>query len=236
MPPPPSSRMRKTPHKSHRSYRSHKSHGKAGSSVAGAAELPAASPSRRALPYHGHPAAQSLRNAAKSAVLTTVSPFQSAAGGNGTGDDARNHDARFGVVGGDAEFPVALRGHEARLRAAELRLRVEVRYAFVESLAAFAIAFRRDHVARNAARPRAAPPEPLRSRGRMPLGRSRSPKRFGQSTGYRDRCMKALSGKELAKLLEQRGWELRRIQGSHHIYLRPGSKVAFPFRSTATSR
>jgi predicted RNA binding protein YcfA (HicA-like mRNA interferase family) len=37
--------------------------------------------------------------------------------------------------------------------------------------------------------------------------------------------MKALSGKELAKLLEQRGWELRRIHGSHHIYVKPGGEV-----------
>jgi predicted RNA binding protein YcfA (HicA-like mRNA interferase family) len=37
--------------------------------------------------------------------------------------------------------------------------------------------------------------------------------------------MKALSGKELAKLLEQRGWELRRIHGSHHIFVKPGSEV-----------
>ncbi|HSK78254.1 MAG TPA: type II toxin-antitoxin system HicA family toxin [Thermoanaerobaculia bacterium] len=37
--------------------------------------------------------------------------------------------------------------------------------------------------------------------------------------------MKALSGKDLAKLLEQRGWELRRIPGSHHIYAKPGGEV-----------
>jgi predicted RNA binding protein YcfA (HicA-like mRNA interferase family) len=37
--------------------------------------------------------------------------------------------------------------------------------------------------------------------------------------------MKALSGKDLAKLLEQRGWELRRIHGSHHIYILPGAQV-----------
>lgn len=30
--------------------------------------------------------------------------------------------------------------------------------------------------------------------------------------------MKAVSGKKIAKLLEQKGWELRRINGSHHIY------------------
>nr|WP_207148765.1 type II toxin-antitoxin system HicA family toxin [Lamprobacter modestohalophilus] len=27
----------------------------------------------------------------------------------------------------------------------------------------------------------------------------------------------------MCKLLEQRGWVLKRIQGSHHIYARPGS-------------
>jgi predicted RNA binding protein YcfA (HicA-like mRNA interferase family) len=37
--------------------------------------------------------------------------------------------------------------------------------------------------------------------------------------------MKALSGRELAKLLEQRGWVLRRVHGSHHIYMKPGSEV-----------
>lgn len=34
--------------------------------------------------------------------------------------------------------------------------------------------------------------------------------------------MKPLSGKELGKLLEARGWALARIQGSHHIYCKPG--------------
>ncbi len=37
--------------------------------------------------------------------------------------------------------------------------------------------------------------------------------------------MKVLSGKELARLLEQHGWKLLRIQGSHHIYGRLGSVV-----------
>lgn len=37
--------------------------------------------------------------------------------------------------------------------------------------------------------------------------------------------MKSLSGKDLAKLLEQRGWVLRRVHGSHHIYGKPGSDV-----------
>ncbi|HOH29179.1 MAG TPA: type II toxin-antitoxin system HicA family toxin [Candidatus Hydrogenedentes bacterium] len=30
--------------------------------------------------------------------------------------------------------------------------------------------------------------------------------------------MKTVSGKDLCKVLEQHGWKLLRIQGSHHIY------------------
>jgi predicted RNA binding protein YcfA (HicA-like mRNA interferase family) len=37
--------------------------------------------------------------------------------------------------------------------------------------------------------------------------------------------MKALSGKELARVLERHGWNLLRVHGSHHIYGRPGSIV-----------
>jgi predicted RNA binding protein YcfA (HicA-like mRNA interferase family) len=37
--------------------------------------------------------------------------------------------------------------------------------------------------------------------------------------------MKAISGKRLARLLEQRGWTLARISGSHHIYTKTGSEV-----------
>jgi predicted RNA binding protein YcfA (HicA-like mRNA interferase family) len=35
--------------------------------------------------------------------------------------------------------------------------------------------------------------------------------------------MKSVSGKELARLLELHGWELLRVQGSHHIYGKRGS-------------
>jgi predicted RNA binding protein YcfA (HicA-like mRNA interferase family) len=35
--------------------------------------------------------------------------------------------------------------------------------------------------------------------------------------------MKSMSGKELAKLLEANGWDLLRIQGSHHIYGQAGN-------------
>jgi predicted RNA binding protein YcfA (HicA-like mRNA interferase family) len=37
--------------------------------------------------------------------------------------------------------------------------------------------------------------------------------------------MKSLSGKELIKLLEKNGWNLLRVNGSHHIYGKPGSVV-----------
>lgn len=36
--------------------------------------------------------------------------------------------------------------------------------------------------------------------------------------------MKQVSGKDFAKLLIKAGWELRRIQGSHHIYTKTGKK------------
>jgi predicted RNA binding protein YcfA (HicA-like mRNA interferase family) len=37
--------------------------------------------------------------------------------------------------------------------------------------------------------------------------------------------MKSVSGKEFAKVLESNGWDLLRIQSSHHIYGKPGSNV-----------
>ena len=37
--------------------------------------------------------------------------------------------------------------------------------------------------------------------------------------------MKPLSGKDLAKIAERRGWKLARINGSHHIYTKPGSII-----------
>jgi predicted RNA binding protein YcfA (HicA-like mRNA interferase family) len=37
--------------------------------------------------------------------------------------------------------------------------------------------------------------------------------------------VKSLSGRELARLVEQHGWRLLRINGSHHIYGRPDSNV-----------
>lgn len=37
--------------------------------------------------------------------------------------------------------------------------------------------------------------------------------------------MKALSGKEFARLLESHGWSQQRTNGSHHIYAKLGSPV-----------
>jgi len=37
--------------------------------------------------------------------------------------------------------------------------------------------------------------------------------------------LKAISGKEFAKLLEKKGWVLRRVSGSHHVYLREGMHI-----------
>jgi len=35
--------------------------------------------------------------------------------------------------------------------------------------------------------------------------------------------LKIVSGKEFTGLLEKKGWALRRIKGSHHIYAREGN-------------
>jgi predicted RNA binding protein YcfA (HicA-like mRNA interferase family) len=36
--------------------------------------------------------------------------------------------------------------------------------------------------------------------------------------------MKSISGKELCKIVERKGWVLKKITGSHHIYEKPGEK------------
>jgi predicted RNA binding protein YcfA (HicA-like mRNA interferase family) len=33
--------------------------------------------------------------------------------------------------------------------------------------------------------------------------------------------LKALTGREFCRLLEKHGWRLRRVAGSHHIYVHP---------------
>jgi predicted RNA binding protein YcfA (HicA-like mRNA interferase family) len=37
--------------------------------------------------------------------------------------------------------------------------------------------------------------------------------------------MSSISGRELAKALERQGWSLLRVNGSHHIYGKPGHRV-----------
>ncbi|EAT58049.1 type II toxin-antitoxin system HicA family toxin [Chlorobium ferrooxidans] len=37
--------------------------------------------------------------------------------------------------------------------------------------------------------------------------------------------MKSVSGKHFAWLLEKRGWLLVRINGSHHVYMKPGNSA-----------
>lgn len=37
--------------------------------------------------------------------------------------------------------------------------------------------------------------------------------------------MKTLSGREFARLLESRGWQLARVSGSHHVYVKPGQQA-----------
>ncbi|OFX18108.1 MAG: hypothetical protein A2033_03550 [Bacteroidetes bacterium GWA2_31_9] len=37
--------------------------------------------------------------------------------------------------------------------------------------------------------------------------------------------MKSISGKKFCKLIEEKGWILKRINGSHHIYNKPGSDI-----------
>jgi predicted RNA binding protein YcfA (HicA-like mRNA interferase family) len=37
--------------------------------------------------------------------------------------------------------------------------------------------------------------------------------------------MKSISGKAFAKILEKHGWELVRVQGSHHIYCKLGDST-----------
>ena len=48
--------------------------------------------------------------------------------------------------------------------------------------------------------------------------------------------MKAVSGKELAKILERHGWRLLRVTGSHHIYGKEGSiiRLSVPVHGNTT--
>lgn len=46
--------------------------------------------------------------------------------------------------------------------------------------------------------------------------------------------MKAVSGRELARVLERRGWELIRVRGSHHLYGRGAERIVIPVHGNQT--
>ncbi len=41
-----------------------------------------------------------------------------------------------------------------------------------------------------------------------------------------------MKGKELVKLLRENGWELNRINGSHHIMIKDGRSLSVPVHNT----
>ncbi len=41
-----------------------------------------------------------------------------------------------------------------------------------------------------------------------------------------------MKGKELVKLLHENGWELNRINGSHHIMIKDGKTLYIPVHNT----
>ncbi len=45
--------------------------------------------------------------------------------------------------------------------------------------------------------------------------------------------MKAISGKEFAKILVKKGWKLKKINGSHHIFTKEGKieNISVPIHS-----
>jgi predicted RNA binding protein YcfA (HicA-like mRNA interferase family) len=49
--------------------------------------------------------------------------------------------------------------------------------------------------------------------------------------------VKALSGKAFCRLLERHGWQLLRVQGSHHVYGKAGqrARISVPVHVTARS-
>lgn len=50
--------------------------------------------------------------------------------------------------------------------------------------------------------------------------------------------MRALSGKQFCRLLESHGWRLKRVRGSHHIYVKAGTpaRISVPVHGGALKR
>ena len=47
--------------------------------------------------------------------------------------------------------------------------------------------------------------------------------------------MKAVSGKKFCKFIERKGWSLKRINGSHHVYIKAGvdARISVPVHGNA---
>ncbi len=45
--------------------------------------------------------------------------------------------------------------------------------------------------------------------------------------------MSSISGKRLCRILEKKGWQLKNIHGSHHVYMKEGKKerISVPVHS-----
>ena len=50
--------------------------------------------------------------------------------------------------------------------------------------------------------------------------------------------MRSLSGREFCRLLESRGWRLKRVRGSHHIYAKEGlsARISVPVHGGTLKR
>jgi predicted RNA binding protein YcfA (HicA-like mRNA interferase family) len=59
----------------------------------------------------------------------------------------------------------------------------------------------------------------------LPVSSGLEPEDERPGSNGRDRRVKQVSGREFAKIIERHGWRLLRVQGSHHIYGKPGSTV-----------
>ena len=56
-------------------------------------------------------------------------------------------------------------------------------------------------------------------------------RRSSARTGF----VKQISGREFARLVQQRGWQLARVKGSHHIFTKPGQRerIVIPIHGNA---
>lgn len=46
--------------------------------------------------------------------------------------------------------------------------------------------------------------------------------------------MKQVSGSQFAKILERKGWELKRVKGSHHVYMKDDNpeRISIPIHGS----